>query len=213
MQTINNNWENVLGNPEPTPSVWMEFLGILEQASWSDYSILLLLILALMVGFKRGFALGLINFIWIITAIIVASMFFTKLGESGFWLFKRHELISFATVFLAVLLLKIGLYKVLAKIAKIHGPCPLNRFLAICIGLSIGAGISWILANNTAHIEIISRLITNAELRIIASFILIFGGIIISVFVLIKILNIKVGTDQPCPLLLALKPLDSILSA
>lgn len=213
MQTINNNWEVALGEPDSTLGIWADFLNLVGQLSWSDYSIFLLLVLAAMVGFRRGFALGLINFIWIMSAFIVASIFYQLLGESGFWLFKRHDFISFVTLFIAFLLLKIGMYKVLASIAKIHGPCPLNRFLAISIGLSIAGGISWILANNTAHIEIVERLITNEELRIITSLILIFGSIIIGVFVLIKILNIKVGTDQPCPLLLALRPLDSILSA
>lgn len=213
MQTINNNWETTLGEPNPANSVWGDFLAILEQLTWSDYSIFMLLVLATMLGFKRGFALELINFIWIITAFIVASIFYPLLGEGGFWLFKRHEFISFSVLFIAFLFLKIAIYKALSSIAKIHGPCPLNRFLAIFIGFSIAGGISWILANNTAHIEIIERLITHEPLRIMTSLILIFGSIVIVVFVLIKILNIKVGTDQPCPLLVALKPLDSILSA
>ncbi len=213
MQTIDNNWENTLGAQNPAQSTWTDPLNVIEQLTWSDYSIFLLLVLFTITGLKRGFALGLINFIWIIAAFIVASVFYQMLNESGFWLFKNQALISFCVLFVAFLLLKIGLYKILASIAKIHGSCPLNRFLAIVISVAIAFGISWVLAHNIAHIELIVRLITHEEFRTIASLILIFGAIIISAFVLIKMLNIKVGTDQPCPLLLALRPLDSILSA
>lgn len=214
MQTINNNWANVLGEQTTGHGLWADFLTTFGQLTWSDYAIFLLLISFIIVGFKRGFALGLINFIWALSGVIFASIFYQMLSHNKvLWLFYERPLTSFISLFLAFLLLKIGLYKVLSSIAKIHGPCPLNRFLAICIGIVIVASMSWILADNIIYIELIQRLITQAELRIIVLFMLIFGALIITGFVLIKMLNIKVGIDQPCPLLLALKPLDSILSA
>lgn len=210
---INNNWEGTLGKQDPAYGVWTDSLNAIEQLTWSDYSFFLLLILFAVVGFRRGFALGLINFVWISAALVVAGIFYQTLSSSSIWLFETQDFISFIGLFILFLLLKIGLYKLLASIAKIHGPCPLNRFLAILIGLSIAGGVSWILSNNATHIELVQRLITSQDLRIIVSFILIFGAIIVVAFVLIKMLNIKVGADQPCPLLLALKPLDSILNA
>jgi hypothetical protein len=102
---------------------------------------------------------------------------------------------------------------VFKKISDIHGPCPLNRLLAIFTSLSFVAVISWTLSLDFMQLDIIHRLITRLELRIIVTFLLTFGGIITMGFIIIKMFNIKVGIDRPCPLLLALRPIDSILNA
>ncbi len=213
MQTI-KNWENTLGKQESTPSIWVDFLNFFEQLTWNDYLIILFLLIFALIGFKRGFALGFINFAWVVAALIFSGFFYQVLSNDNiFWLFTGQPLVSFVVLFLGFLLLKIGLYKILQIIAKIHGPCPLNRFLAIFIGMAIALGVSWVLTNDIIHIEIVSRLITHQDLLFIVTATLVFGATVITAFVLIKMLNIKVGTDQPCPLLLALKPLDSILNA
>ena len=214
MQTINNNWEGILGEQDSASGIWADFLNTIAQLTWSDYSILLLLMVFVIVGFKRGFALSLINFIWFIAATIAAAICYPELSSGRLiWSLEGYEFTSFAVLFVAFLLLKIVLYKILASIAKIHGPCPLNRFLAAVVGIGIAFGVSWVLANNVAQIELIQRLFSYEHLRFIVSFMLIFGAIMVTTFVLIKMLNIKVGIDHPCPLLVAIKPLDSILSA
>jgi uncharacterized membrane protein required for colicin V production len=214
METITNNWIDELGERGFMHGIWTDFLNTAETLSLIDYSIILFLVIMALVGLKRGFALGIINLIWITLGLVFASSFYQTLSNGNlFWLFNQQDLNSFIAILALFLLIKLILYKLFKSISDIHGPCPLNRFLAILTGLSIASGISWILSLEFMQLDIIHRLITNPELRIISAFLLTFGTIVTVSFVLIKMLNIKVGIDRPCPLLLALRPLDSILNA
>jgi uncharacterized membrane protein required for colicin V production len=189
-------------------------LNLLGQLIWLDYVVILFIFIGAIIGLKRGFALGLINLTWLSLALIFAGSFYASLSEAHFfWLFNQQPFNSFLSLLALFLIIKTILYKLLSIIATIHGPCPLNRFLAFLIGVTISLSFSWILAKEVVYIDFIHQLIVHKEARLFTSFALIFALLTTVAFILIKLLNIKVGIDRPCPLLLALRPLDSILNA
>lgn len=195
--------------------IWTDFLDLIAQLSWFDYFAVITLLVSAWVGFQRGFALTLIRLIWYIAGFIIAALSYTSLANTTWldWLSGNVWLNSFVLIFLVFLASKLLIYKLLEKIAALHGPCPVNRFLAIVIGIGLALGVSWLAADKVSQIEIFYQLVNNSVVRFSVVYTVTFSLILIASFVLIKMLNVKVGMDRPCPLLLALKPLDSILNA
>lgn len=190
------------------------FLSNVEQLSVADYVIIFLLIVYAIHGFMRGFALGFIHFIWLGLGFVFASSFYQPLSENSFlWFLSGYHLLSFVLLFVMFFIGKILFYKLVHNIATIEGPCPLNRFLAIFLGLGIVLNISWVLANDLHYIGSFHSIIANEGLRVIASFLSSVIVIVIGIIVFIKMFDIKVNINRPCPLLATLIPLEAILNA
>ena len=193
-------------------------LNFLHSVTITDWVLLIIIIIFAVIGFIRGGAKIIIHNLWSIIGLILAGIFYQEL--SILELFDPIVadtqivlLLNFIAIFLAFILLKLAIYKLLKTIANIHGPCPLNRFLALVIGFGLAVVISWYIAMDIDNLEILYRLVTNDFLRIFIAFITAFSLLVITTMVLSKLLNIKVGIDKPCPLLVALQPLDGFLNA
>lgn len=191
-----------------------DFSSNFAHLSIADYLIVFLLVIYAIIGLKRGFALELIHLIWLILAFVFAGNFYQSLGEVRFlWFLNDYHFLNFCLLFVLFFAFKILLYKFLQKIAKIQGPCPLNKFLAIFLGLVIVLNISWALAHNITYIGSFHSLISHEALRITLAFLFNAIVIIIGIVVFAKTFAVKVNTNHPCPLLVALMPLNAALNA
>lgn len=215
MELTINNWANELGEVGLMQEILNNLSVFVSQLNLFDSLIILLLLVFAIMGVKRGFALMLIRFVWYLFGLIIASVCYTDLANSGTigWLGGDDNLNAFLLILGLFFIFKLIIYKILEKIAALHGPCPVNRFLATTVGILIAAGMSYMLAENISQIEVFYKLVKDENIRLIGVFTLVMSIVLITSFVLIKMLNIKVGIDRPCPLLLALRPLDSILNA
>lgn len=193
----------------------IEFLQSIPIMNWS---LLAIMIFFAILGFWRGGAKIIIHSLWWVFGAIIATLLYEPLTHLNLFTFiatdnKSLLFINFIAIFTGFMLLKLVTYNLLATIAKIHGPCPLNRFVALLVGFGFAIVLSWYIARDIASLEIAYRIITNDLLRIILMFLTIFTIIIILAMSVAKLLNIKVGIDRPCPLLVFLQPLDGILNA
>lgn len=193
-------------------------LTFLQNTPVTDWVLLIAIIFFAIIGFFRGGAKIIIHSIWWILGLIIASMFYQNLANLELFTFITYNeqgllFTNFIIILVAFMLLKLAIYKLLAIIAKIHGPCPLNKFIALVIGFGFAVVFSWYITMDISSLEIIYRIIVNDMLRIFLTFLAIFTIVVILVMSLAKLLNIKVGIDRPCPLLVALQPLDGILNA
>lgn len=193
-------------------------LEFIQNTPISDWVLIVALVFFAIIGFFRGGAKIIIHSIWAILGLIIASVFYDNTTYvSIFNIFNLNEkstfFISFISIFIGFFILKLIIYKLLSVIAKIHGPCPLNKFVAMVIGFGFAVVLSWYITMDLSSFEVIYRLITNDFMRVFLSFITVFTIVLILALSLAKLLNIKVGIDRPCPLLVALQPLDGILNA
>lgn len=193
-------------------------INCIVNLSIIDWALIVILFGFAIFGFVRGTAKMSVNFLWTITGVVLAGTFYQDLASLAFMHVKgasETEVLftSFLIIFFITILFKIGLYKLLNIIANIHGPCPLNRFLALVIFYGIAAFTSWNLAESVGNITIVNDIITDDVLRFVIALIVIFSAVIIISLTLIKLLGIRVGIDRPCPLIVALQPLDDIFNA
>jgi uncharacterized membrane protein required for colicin V production len=193
-------------------------LHFLQTTPVSDWVLFIAIIFLAIIGFFRGGAKILIHSIWAVFGIIIASIFYESLANSGIFntLGVAEQLIffiSFIALFILFFILKLLIYKALSAIAKIHGPCPLNRFIALVIGFGFAVVLSWYITMDISSLEVVYRIITNELMRIFLSFLVIFTIVLVLALAVGKLLNVKVGIDRPCPLIVALQPLDGILNA
>lgn len=195
-----------------------EILTFLQSAIATDWIIICLMIVFAILGFIRGGAKILIHSLWSITGIIIATLFYQDITNLNLLIFTNINeqgllFINFLLIFFLFISLKFGIYKLLKIIANIHGPCPLNRFIAMLIGLFFAVVLSWYITMDVSNFDIVYSLITNDFMRFFSSFIVVFTFMMILVFTFTKLLHVRVGIDKPCPLLVALQPLDGILNA
>lgn len=191
-----------------------DFLNAVKQLTVADYLIIISWIIYAINGFRRGFALDLIHIIWLGFAFVFASSFYQPLSNNDFlWFLSDYHLLSFILLFVLFFIFKTLLYKFLNAIANLKGPCPLNRILAILLSLGIVLNISWVLASDTNYIGSFNFIIGYEELRFVVSFLATTGVMIASIIVFVKIFNVKVDINRPCPLLASLIPLDAWLNA
>jgi uncharacterized membrane protein required for colicin V production len=193
--------------------------------AWSDWATVVILIAFLVLGFKRGMAKELINFAFLLLAIVLAWMFYQPLAVSVSvtWLLLSHQshmAIAFGVIFIGVLLIKKAVYRLTDISSQISNPCALNRLFAYFVFLSAAAIISWYYLDIIANLGIMEIVITNDSMRIGLSFALTFAIIIGVCSSISNMLNVSIDSSKPCTLsvffkkiLDALHSLDRILNA
>jgi uncharacterized membrane protein required for colicin V production len=193
--------------------------------AWSDWVTVVILIAFLVLGFKRGMAKELINFAFLLLAIILAWMFYQPLAVSVTvtWLLLSHQshmAIAFGVIFIGVLLIKKAVYRLTDISSQISNPCALNRLFAYFVFLSAAAIVSWYYLDIIANLGIMEIVVTNDSMRIGLSFALTFAIIIGVCFSISNMLNVSIDSSKPCTLsvffkkiLDALHSLDRILNA
>lgn len=193
--------------------------------AWSDWATVVILIAFLVLGFKRGMAKELINFAFLLLAIVLAWMFYQPLAVSVSvtWLLLSHQshmAIAFGVIFIGVLLIKKAVYRLTDISSQISNPCALNRLFAYFVFLSAAAIISWYYLDIIANLGIMEIVVTNDSMRIGLSFALTFAIIIGVCSSISNMLNVSIDSSKPCTLsvffkkiLDALHSLDRILNA
>ena len=193
--------------------------------AWSDWVTVVILIAFLVLGFKRGMAKELINFAFLLLAIVLAWMFYQPLAVSVSvtWLLLSHQshmAIAFGVIFIGVLLIKKAVYRLTDISSQISNPCALNRLFAYFVFLSAAAIVSWYYLDIIANLGIMEIVVTNDSMRIGLSFALTFAIIIGVCFSISNMLNVSIDSSKPCTLsvffkkiLDALHSLDRILNA
>jgi len=193
--------------------------------AWSDWVTVVILIAFLVLGFKRGMAKELINFAFLLLAIVLAWIFYQPLAVSDVvtWLLLSHQshmAIAFGVIFIGVLLIKKAVYKLTDISSQISNPCALNKLFAYFVFLSAAAIISWYYLDIIANLGIMEIVVTNDSMRIGLSFALTFVIIIGVCASISNMLNISIDSSKPCTLstffkkiLDALHSLDRILNA
>lgn len=193
--------------------------------AWSDWVTVVILIAFLVLGFKRGMAKELINFAFLLLAIILAWMFYQPLAVSVTvtWLLLSHQshmAIAFGVIFIGVLLIKKAVYRLTDISSQISNPCALNRLFAYFVFLSAAAIVSWYYLDIIANLGIMEIVVTNDSMRIGLSFALTFAIIIGVCSSISNMLNVSIDSSKPCTLsvffkkiLDALHSLDRILNA
>ncbi len=193
--------------------------------AWSDWATVVILIAFLVLGFKRGMAKELINFAFLLLAIVLAWMFYQPLAVSATvtWLLLSHQshmAIAFGAIFIGVLLIKKAVYRLTDISSQISNPCALNKFFAYFVFLSAAAIISWYYLDIIANLGIMEIVVTNDSMRIGLSFALTFAIIIGVCSSISNMFNVSIDSSKPCTLSIffkkildALHSLDRILNA
>jgi uncharacterized membrane protein required for colicin V production len=196
----------------------IEALDFLRSMPIYDHFLVLFFALFAIIGFLRGGAKIIIHSLWFIIGILLATYLYQFIASFViFGIFTTNKqlllFINFAVILVLFYLLKIAIYRLLAAIANLHGPCPINRFLAAVIGYGIIIVLSWYIALDVHSTTLISELIANNVVRFALTFVFMIFALLTIGYILMVMLNIKVGIDKPCPLIKALQPLDDILNA
>ena len=201
------------------------FWNAVDLLVWSDWVTLAILIMFLILGFKRGMAKELINFAFLLLAIVVAWFFYQPLATSDIitWLLLSHQshmAIAFGILFIGVLLIKKSLYKLTDISSQISNPCALNKVFAYFVFIFIAATLSWYYLDIIANLGIMEIVVTSDTMRIGLSFAITFAIIIGVCMSISNMLNISIDSSKPCALsslfkkiLNALHSLDLLLNA
>ena len=184
---------------------------------WSDWLTLFILGCFIVRGFIQGLAKELISLVFLILAIFLAWLFYEGLANS---LASNPEStdgkaiygLAFGAIVVAFWLTKRALYKLTEVASYVGNPCALNSCVSIGIFLCVIAVISWNYIGALANLEIMAMLIENNGIRTWLSFIAIYAGIFIVARALIRLLNISIGTEQPCLLAPLFERILNILS-
>ncbi len=192
-----------------------QFFSVL---SLFDYLFLALLVFFVIRGFIIGGAKIIIHGLWLFVALVLAVALHQPLTDLlAVQNFITNASSAYFVGFMALIALvyavKYFIYKTLEKIAVLHGPCPFNRFLAMLIGYTVIVSLSWYIALDVHSGSLLVNLLVNDVLRFTVSFVIVLAVLIAISYVLMTLLNVKVGIDRPCPLIKALQPLDDILNA
>jgi len=174
--------------------------GLLD---WSDWLTIVILIGFILLGYKRGLARELINFSFFIATIFVSWLFYQNLADSPAitWLMVSQQsylTIAFSAIFVGVLFVKKGIYKVIEASTTITAPCDLNIVFTRIVIIALALFFSWQYLDVVSQIDSIKYVITNDSLRVDLSFIVIFGLIIGAFFLLAKLFNISIDHSKPC---------------
>ncbi len=185
---------------------------------WSDWITLVILIAFLVLGFKRGMAKELINFSFLLLAIIVAWLFYQPLAVSGAitWLLLSHQshmAIAFGVIFIGTLLIKKAIYKLTDASSNVSNPCALNKIFAYLIFFAATATLSWYYFDIVANLGLMEIVVTDTSTRIGLSFAITFAVIIGVCSSISNMLNISIDATKPCFLSSFFKKILDILHA
>lgn len=197
----------------------------ITQLAWSDWATVAILISFVVLGFKRGLAMELINLALFAMAVILAWLFYQMLAQLPFITYfalsaQTNMAIAFGLIFLGVLVLKRGFYRVIDYSSSLTDPCAFNRFFALSTFLVLSALLSWHYLYLIASLGIMEIVITNESLRIGLSFLMVFLAFVGVCSILSKVLDISIGSSRPCLLesffqkiLDTLKRIDTLINA
>ena len=197
----------------------------LDLLVWSDWLTIAILVAFLILGVKRGLAKELINFTFLLVAIIIAYLFYQALANTVVitWLglsTQSHLAISFGALFLGVLIIKKAIYRLAQISANISNPCALNKLFALFLFFTLAALVSWHYLDGIAALGIMEIVVTNESTRIVLSFLILFAIITAVCSSLSKMLSISIDASKPCLLapffqkiLNSLHTIDNVLNA
>ncbi|WP_190600341.1 CvpA family protein [Candidatus Vesicomyidisocius sp. SY067_SCS001] len=192
--------------------------SIIERLVWSDWIIIAILAIFIILGFKRGLAKELINLSFLLLAMLIALLFYQILATSSLiiWLTPSHQshlTISFGIIFICIVIIKKLSYKLTQLSLTIDNPCVLNKLFALTILFTAITIFSCHHLDIIGGLDIIEMLIGNKYIRISLSFIILFSSIF-GIFTFIsKILNISIDKTKPCFLLSFFEKILKILQA
>ena len=193
--------------------------------AWSDWLTLLILITFVVRGFIQGLAKEVISFIFVIIAIILAWLYYEPFAKTflSSWINSDNQstyALSFGGLFLSAWFIKKGLYKIASASASNQNSNNLNRPFANSVIFVIVGIFSFNFLGAVSDLKTIEAIITNESLRSFVSFVLIFVILMVGLFALSKLLNIKVDTENPSimapvyeGILSALSYLDTLINA
>ena len=193
--------------------------------AWSDWLTLFILITFVVRGFVQGLAKEVISFIFVIIAIILAWLYYEPLAKTflSSWINSDNQstyALSFGGLFLSAWFIKKGLYRIASASANNQNPNDLNRPFANSAIFVIVTIVSFNFLDIISDLTAIESIIANESLRMFVSFVLVFAILIIGLFALSKLLNIKVDTENPSimapvyeGILSALSSLDTLINA
>ena len=185
---------------------------------WSDWLTLLILVCFIIRGFIQGLAKELISLVFLILAILLAWFFYEGLANTLLSNPDTSESqsvygLAFGAIVLGFWLTKKALYKLTEAASYVSNPCALNSCVSIAIFLGVIAVIAWNYIGVLADLEIMSVVIENNGIRIWVSFVVIYVAIFVGARALVRLLNITIGTEQPCLLAPFFERILNILSS
>ncbi|MDB0020998.1 CvpA family protein [Candidatus Pseudothioglobus singularis] len=193
--------------------------------AWSDWLTLFILITFVVRGFIQGLAKEVISFIFVIIAIILAWLYYEPFAKTflSSWINSDNQstyALSFGGLFLSAWFIKKGLYRIASASASNQNSNDLNRPFANSVIFVIVGIFSFNFLGTVSNLKTIEAIITNESLRSFVSFVLIFVILMVGLFALSKLLNIKVDTENPSimapvyeGILSALSSLDTLINA
>lgn len=177
-----------------------ETIGLLV---WSDWLIIMALLISVGFGVKRGVLVELINLSFLALAILAAFVFHESLSHLAIiqWILSVHQLqlfVTFSVIFVVVLILRSAFYQLVANAAAISSPCVCNKFFALLALLILNLFISWHYVGFITDSELITYFIVNDALRIEVSFVLLFAMIMGVVLLLKQAFSISFSASGSC---------------
>ncbi len=177
-----------------------ETIGLLV---WSDWLTMIILLVFIGLGIKRGLVVEAVNLLFLIVAVFGAWLFYEKLSHLAIirWSLDSHQsqlAVAFGIIFVAVLAIKIGMYKLIAISSEGKSPCTLNKLFALSVLLTLNLFASWHCTSSFTNSEVMAYFVSDIALRIELSFILIFTAITGTALLLKHIFNISISSHEPC---------------
>ncbi|ABL02706.1 hypothetical protein Rmag_1000 [Candidatus Ruthia magnifica str. Cm (Calyptogena magnifica)] len=176
---------------------------IIEHLVWSDWIVIAILTIFLVLGFKRGMAKELINLGFLLLAILIAWLFYQTLATKPLitWLILSHQshlAISFGIIFIGVVIIKKVIYKLTHLSSTIDNPCILNKLFTLMVILVAIAMFSWYYLEVVSRLDILEILISNESIRIGLSFSIVFAFTFGVLIFISSVLNISIDEAKPC---------------
>ncbi len=192
--------------------------SMIERLVWSDWITIAILVIFLVLGFKRGMAREFINLGFLLLAILIAWLFYQILATSPLitWLSPSHQshlAISFGVIFIGVVIIKKVIYKLTQLSSTIDNPCVLNKLFALMVVLAAITMFSWYYLEVVARLGIMEMLISNESVRIGLSFSIIFALVFGVLTFISSVLSISIDETKPCFLSSFFKKILKILQA
>lgn len=170
---------------------------------WSDWVTIIILVAFLLLGFKRGMAKELINFGFLLLAIIIAWMFYQTLATSNVitWMLLSHQshmAIAFGAIFIGMLFLKKALYRLTSASSSVNNPCTLNKIFAYLVFFVAAVALSWHYLDIIANLGLMEIVVTDTSVRIGLAFVITFAIIVGICSSVSNMLNISIDASKPC---------------
>lgn len=177
-----------------------ESIGLLV---WSDWLIMVALLVFVGLGVKRGLLVELINLSFLALAVLVACVFHESLSHLAIiqWIFSAHQLqlfVTFSVIFVVVLTLRSTFYQLVTTLSAINNPCVFNKFFALLVLFILNFFVSWHHVSFMADSGLITYFIVNDALRIEVSFVLLFAMMTGIVLLLKQAFSISFSASEPC---------------